>query len=67
VLDKVVQSLMALGKRRNCAKEQAVRELLEGDITERRALLDQIEAGWQSQTPCPTAAEVDAWITVGRY
>lgn len=63
---KVVQSLKALAKRHNRSMEQEVRELLEGYITERRAVLDQIEAGWQTQTRRPTAAEVDAWMAVGR-
>jgi hypothetical protein len=46
--------------------EQEVRDLLEGYVAERRAILDQIEAGWQVQTRRPTAAEVDAWLAVGR-
>lgn len=40
VLDKVVRSLKAFGERHNRAKEQAVRELLDGYATERRAVLD---------------------------
>jgi len=63
---KVVQSLKALAKRHNRSMEQEVRELLEGYVVERRAILDQIEAGWQTQTRRPTAAEVDAWLAVGR-
>ena len=63
---KVVQSLKALAKRHNRSMEQEVRELLEGYVAERRAILDQIEAGWQGQTRRPTAAEVDAWMAVGR-
>ena len=47
-------------------KEEEVRDLLEGYVVERRAILDQIEAGWQLQTRRPTAAEVDAWMAVGR-
>jgi hypothetical protein len=35
-------------------------------VAERRAVLDQIEAGWQAQTRRPTADEVDAWMAVGR-
>jgi hypothetical protein len=46
--------------------EQEVRDLLEGYVAERRAILDQIEARWQGQTRRPTAAEVDAWMAVGR-
>ena len=63
---KVVQSLKALAKRHNRSMEQEVRELLEGYVAERRAVLDQIEAGWQTQARRPTASEVDAWMAVGR-
>jgi plasmid stability protein len=63
---RVVQSLKALAKRHNRSMEQEVRELLEGYVVERRAILDQIEAGWQAQTRRPTAAEVDAWMALGR-
>ena len=63
---KVVQSLKALAKRHNRSMEQEVRDLLEGYVTERRALLDQIQAGWAKQTRRPTAAEVDSWMAVGR-
>jgi plasmid stability protein len=63
---KVVQSLKALAKRHNRSMEQEVRELLEGYVAERRAVLDQIEAGWQAQTRRPTASEVDGWMAVGR-
>ena len=66
VPSKVLQSLKALAKRHNRSMEQEVRDLLEGYVVERRAILDQIEAGWQSQTRRPTAAEVDAWLAVGR-
>ncbi|MEQ1728673.1 MAG: hypothetical protein ABL982_09850 [Vicinamibacterales bacterium] len=66
VSPKVVQSLKALAKRHNRSMEQEVRDLLEGYVVERRAILDQIEAGWQRQTRRPTAAEVDAWMAVGR-
>lgn len=63
---RVVQSLKALARRHNRSMEQEVRDLLEGYVVERRAILDQIEAGWQSQARRPTAAEVDAWMSVGR-
>ena len=63
---KVVQSLTALAGRHNRAMEQEARELLEGYVAERQAVLDQIEAGWQAQTRRPTASEVDAWMAVGR-
>jgi hypothetical protein len=46
--------------------EQEVRELLEGYVAERRAVIDQIAAGWTKQERRPTAAEVDAWMAVGR-
>jgi plasmid stability protein len=63
---KIVQSLKALAKRHNRSMEQEVRDLLEGYVVERRAILDQIEAGWQAQSRRPTAAEVDTWMAVGR-
>lgn len=63
---KVVQALKALAKRHNRSMEQEVRDLLEGYVVERRAILDQIETGWQRQTRRPTAAEVDTWVGVGR-
>lgn len=63
---KVVQSLKALAKRHNRSMEQEVRDLLEGYVAERGAILDQIEAGWQAQARRPTADEVDAWLAVGR-
>ncbi len=63
---RVVQSLKALAKRHNRSMEQEVRDLLEGYVAERRAVLDQIEAGWQAQSRRPTADEVDAWMAVGR-
>ena len=66
LLAKIMRSLKAPGTRYSRAKEQAVRELLDGYATERRAVLDQIEASWQTQTRRPTAAEVDAWIAVGQ-
>jgi plasmid stability protein len=63
---RVVQSLKALAKRHNRSMEQEVRDLLEGYVAERRAVLDQIEAGWARQSRRPTAAEVDEWMAVGR-
>jgi plasmid stability protein len=63
---RVVRSLKALARRHNRSMEQEVRDLLEGYVAERRAVLDQIESGWQAQTRRPTAAEVDAWLAVGR-
>lgn len=63
---KVVQSLKALARRRKRSMEQEVRELLEGHVAERQAVLKQIEAGWAKQARRPTASEVDAWLGVGR-
>jgi plasmid stability protein len=63
---KVVQSLKALARRHNRSMEQEVRELIEGYVAERRAVLDQIEAGWDNQTRRPTAREIDAWMAIGR-
>jgi plasmid stability protein len=63
---RVVRSLKALARRHNRSMEQEVRDLLEGYVAERRAVLDQIEAGWTKQTRRPTAAEVDGWLALGR-
>jgi plasmid stability protein len=63
---RVVQSLKALARRHNRSVEQEVRELLEGYVAERGAILDQVEAGWQAQTRRPTADEIGAWMAVGR-
>ena len=63
---KVVQSLKALARRHNRSMEQEVRDLLEGYVAERRAVLDRIEAGWTKQTRRPTATEVDTWMAIGR-
>jgi len=62
----VVRSLKALARQRRRSMEQEVRELLETYISERRSVLDQIEAAWGRQTRRPTAGEVDAWIAAGR-
>ena len=66
VPSKTVKSLKALARRRHRSMEQEIRELLEGHVVERRAVLDQIEAGWARQTRRPTTTEVDAWIRAGR-
>jgi plasmid stability protein len=63
---KVVRSLKAIARRRRRSMEQEVRELLETYISERRSVLDQIEAGWSRQARRPTAGEVEAWIAAGR-
>jgi plasmid stability protein len=62
----VVRSLKALARRRRRSMEQEVRELLEVYVSERRSVLDQIEAAWSRQTRRPTPSEVDAWIVAGR-
>ena len=62
----VVRSLKTLAQRRHRSMEQEVRELLEVYVSERRSVLDQIEAAWSRQTRRPTAGEVDAWIAAGR-
>lgn len=63
---KAVQSLKALARRHNRSMEHEVRELIEGYVAERRAVLDQIEAGWDKQTRRPTASEIDSWMSIGR-
>ncbi|HEY7392161.1 MAG TPA: hypothetical protein VH640_26820 [Bryobacteraceae bacterium] len=62
----VVRSLKALARRRRHSMEQEVRELLEVYVSDRRSVLDQIEAAWGRQTRRPTAHEVDTWIAAGR-
>lgn len=62
----VVRSLKALARRRHHSMEHEVRELLEAYVSERRSVLEQIEAAWGRQTRKPTAREVDDWITAGR-
>jgi len=66
VPSRVVRSLKALARRRRRSMEQEVRELLEDHVAERQSVIGQIEAGWGRQTRRPTAAEIDAWIGVGR-
>jgi plasmid stability protein len=63
---KVVQSLKALARRHNRSMEQEVRQLLESHVAERRAVLDQIEAGWARQSRRPSAKEIDTWLDAGR-
>jgi plasmid stability protein len=62
----IVRSLKAVARRRRHSMEQEVREMLEAHLSERRSVLDQIEAAWSRQTRRPSAREVDAWITTGR-
>ena len=63
---RVVRGLKALAKRRNTSMEQEVRELLEEHVTERAAVLGQIESSWGRQSRRPTAEEIDRWINAGR-
>ncbi len=63
---KVVRSLKALARRRKRSMEQEVRELLEGHVADRHAVLSQIEAGWRQQTKRPTASEIDSWLRLGQ-
>lgn len=63
---KVVQALKTLARRHNKSMEQELRDLIDGYVAERRAVLDQIEAGWSTQTRRPSAAEIDAWMGVGQ-
>ena len=58
---RIVRGLKSLARRRGQPMEQEVRDLIEGYVAERRAVLDQIEAGWTRQARRPTAAEVDTW------
>jgi plasmid stability protein len=62
----VVKSLKALARGNQRSMEQQVRELLEDYVTERRSILEQIEAGWAAQPRRPTAQQVDNWIGAGR-
>jgi plasmid stability protein len=66
VSPKVVQSLKALARRHNRSMEQEVRDVLEGYVADRRAVMEQIEAGWAQQARRPTAAEIDGWMAIGR-
>ena len=63
---RAVQSLKALARRHRRSMEQEVRELIEGHVAERSAVLDQIESGWARQARRPSAREVDAWVNAGR-
>lgn len=63
---RVVQSLKSLAERNGRSMEQEVREVIEEHVTEREAVLQQIEASWHEQPRRPTAAEVDRWLETGR-
>jgi plasmid stability protein len=62
----VVQSLKTLARRNGRSMEQEVRDVIEEHVTEREAVLAQIEASWSEQRRRPTAAEVDRWLDTGR-
>lgn len=62
----VVRSLKGLARRRRRSMEQEVRELLEAHVSERRSIIEQIEASWDRQTRRPTADEINEWISAGR-
>ena len=62
----VVKSLKAIARRSRRSMEQEVRELLESYVAERRSVLEQIEAGWATQSRRPTATQVENWIRAGR-
>jgi len=66
VPQRTVKSLKALARRNGHSMEQEVRELLEACVSERAAVLEQIEAGWATQSRRPSANEVDRWITAER-
>ena len=42
------------------------RIVIEEHVTEREAVLEQIESSWSRQRRRPTAAEVDRWLEPGR-
>lgn len=66
VAPRVVRSLKALARRHGRSMEHEVREVIEEHVTEREAVLEQIEASWGDQRRRPTAAEVDRWLETGR-
>jgi plasmid stability protein len=62
----VVRSLKSVAQRNGRSMEQEVRELIEEHVSERQAVLEQIEASWGNQRRRPTATEVDRWLETGR-
>jgi plasmid stability protein len=66
VSPRVVQSLKSLAHRNGRSMEQEVREMLEEHVSERHAVLEQIEASWGEQRRRPAATEVDRWLQTGR-
>ncbi len=63
---RIVQSLKSLARQHGRSMEQEVREVIEDHVTEREAVLAQIEASWGDERRRPTAAEVDRWLDTGR-
>lgn len=63
---RVVRSLKSLAKSHRRSMEQEVRELLEEYVGERTAVLQQIEASWQTQSRRPRASEIEKWIQASR-
>jgi plasmid stability protein len=63
---RIVQSLKSLARRHGRSMEQEVREVIEEHVTEREAVLGQIEASWGEQRRRTNAAEVDRWLDAGR-
>ncbi len=66
VPQRIVRSLKALARRNGHSMEQEVRDLLETSVNERAAVLEAIEAGWESQARRPRATEIDRWVDTGR-
>jgi plasmid stability protein len=66
VPQRTVRSLKALARRNGHSMEQEVRDLLETSVNERAAVLEEIEAGWDTQARRPGATEVNRWIATGR-
>jgi plasmid stability protein len=66
VSQRTVKSLKAQARRNGHSMEQEVRDLIETGVSERAAVLEQIEAGWATQARRPRAGEVDRWIAAER-
>ena len=66
VSQRTVKSLKAQARRNGHSMEQEVRDLIETGVSERAAVLEQIEAGWATQARRPSAGEVTRWITTER-
>jgi len=66
VPERTVKLLKTLARRSGHSMEQEIRGSLDAWVSERAAVLDQIEAGWAGQLRRPRADEIDHWITAGR-